>query len=454
VASLDRLLRPRSIAIIGASANAGAISGMPQRILAQHGFGGAVYPVNPRYAEIDGLACYADLGAVPEPVDLALIVVNADAVPGVVDGCGQAGARFAVVISSGFAEQDPHGDRERALRAARDRHPDLRLLGPNSEGLMNVVDGIPATFSPTVDYERGLRRLRTGDVGVVAQSGGLGFALFNDGQERGLGFSHVVSTGNELDLDLADVAEQLATDPATRVILLFLEGLREPARLGEVAALATANGKKLIVAKAGASAAGRRAALAHTAHDAGDDATYATILTEHGIARARDQEQLVDVAMAFSRIPTPAGPRVGVLTTSGGAGVWLADDLTAAGLSVPVLSTELQTRLRGLIPAYGSPVNPVDATAQVFSGGGIGPVLDVLVGGGEIDALACVLTLADAARVEQERAAIAAAADRMPLVIYSYTRPAQRSLDVLADLGIAYYTSGHRTAAALSALIS
>jgi len=449
---LSNLLQPQSIAVIGASANSAVISGMPLRILAQHGYRGAVYPVNPRHAELAGLACYPHIGAVPEPVDLALVVVHADAVPEVVAGCGAAGARFVVVISSGFAEQDPGGARQRALREACGGYPRMRLLGPNSEGLMNVVDRIPVTFSPTVDRERGLRRLRTGDVAVVSQSGGLGFALFNDGLERGLGFSHVVSTGNELDLDLADVAEHLAADPSTRVLLLFLEGLPDPSRLADVAAVARDTGTRVIVAKAGASPAGRRAALAHTAHEAGADGAYAELFARHGIVRARDQEHIVDLAMAFSRAKPPRGNRVGVLTTSGGAGTWLADDLAAAGLGVPLLGAATQQRLRALIPAYGSPANPVDATAQVFSGGGIGPVLDALAGSGEVDAIACVLTLADAHRIELERPALAATAARLPLVVYSYTRPADRSIDALADLGIAYFTSGARTAAALREL--
>jgi acyl-CoA synthetase (NDP forming) len=452
-ASLDRLLRPQSIAIIGASANSTVISGMPQRILAQHAYRGAVYPVNPRHERIDGLRCFPTIGSVPEPVDLALIVVNADSVPAVIEECGAAGVRFAVVISSGFAEQDPAGERQRRLLAAMRAHPGMRVLGPNSEGLLNAVDAIPLTFSPTVNYEKGLRRLRAGDVAVVSQSGGLGFALFNDGLARGLGFSHVVSTGNEADIDLAEVAVELARDPATTVLLLFLEGLREPGRLAEVARVAAANGTRLVVAKAGTSAPGRRAARAHTAHDSGDDRAYAEILERFGTPRALDQEHLVDLAMALSRIRAPRGRRVAVLTTSGGAGTWLADDLTAAGLELPLLSAGLRERLRRHIPDYGNPANPVDATAQVFSGGGgLGPVLDLLAGSGEIDALVCVLTLADPHRIELERDRLAATAARLPLAVYSYTRPAERSIEVLADLGIAYFTSGRRVAAALSAI--
>jgi acyl-CoA synthetase (NDP forming) len=329
----------------------------------------------------------------------------------------------------------------------------MRVLGPNAEGLINVVDDIPVGFSPTIDYRRGLVRLRRGDVAVVAHSGGLGFALFNDGLSRGLGFSHVISTGNEVDLDLGELAGHLLDDPATRVLLLFLEGIDDPRRLTALGGAAVARDKRIVVAKVGSSAAGRRAALAHTAHDAGDAEAYARALDCPGILRAGDQEQMIDFALALSRTPRPAGTRVGVVTVSGGAGTWLADDLVDAGLEVPLLSDGLQRRLRELIPAYGSPMNPVDATAQVLSTGGVSPVVRLLVDSGEVDAVVLVKTLADPQQLERERAGLVELAAALPLVIYSYTRPAPSSVDLLEELGIAYFTSGARTAAALRALV-
>jgi acetate---CoA ligase (ADP-forming) len=178
-----------------------------------------VYPVGPRHESIDGVRCYPDIGSVPEPVDVALIVVNAAHVAGLAAQCGRAGVRYTVIISSGFAEQADGGPRQDELRAVCERYPRMRVLGPNAEGYINVVDDVPVGFSPMVNYERGLDRLRPGDVAVAAQSGGLGFALFNDVLARSLGFSHVVTVGNEVDLDVADIAAHLLDDPATRVIL-------------------------------------------------------------------------------------------------------------------------------------------------------------------------------------------------------------------------------------------
>jgi acetate---CoA ligase (ADP-forming) len=446
------LLRPASVAIIGASADPGVISGLPQRILAQHGYRGAVYPVNPRYPGIDGIPCYPDIGSVPRQVDVALIVVNADRVAIVADECGRAGVRFLVIISSGFAEQSDGGERQRRLAAVCAKYPGMRVIGPNAEGLINVVDDIPLSFSPTINYQRGLRRLRAGDVAVVAQSGGLGFALFNDGLGRGLGFSHVISTGNELDLDAADLTRCLLDDAATRVILLFIEGIDRPERLAGLADEAAARGKRIVMAKVGASAPAARAALAHTAHDTGAEARYASLAAGHGILRARDQEEMVDIALALSRTRQLAGRRIGIVTASGGAGTWLADDVIAAGLYVPMLSPGLQASLRKLIPAYGSPANPVDTTAQVLALGGSAPVLRMIVDSGEVDALVLVATLADAHQLERERGELAGVAGDLPLVIYSYTRPAPESIDLLAELGIAYFTSGRRVANALAAL--
>ncbi|HEX5406747.1 MAG TPA: CoA-binding protein [Pseudonocardiaceae bacterium] len=452
-ADLGPLLRPASVAVIGASADATVISGLPQRLLAQHGYAGAVYPVNPRYTDIDGVRCWPDIGAVPGPVDVALIVVNAERVTAVVRECGKAGVRFVVIISSGFAEQFDGAERDNGLRTVCAEYPAMRVIGPNAEGLMNVVDRVPLGFSPTINYQRGLRTLLAGDVAVISQSGGLGFALFNDGLARGLGFSHVISTGNELDLDVADLAEYLLDDPATRILLLFVEGLDQPGRLGAIAAGATALGKRVVLAKVGVSAAGSRAALAHTAHHTGDEAWFARLIAEHGVLRARDQEEMVDFALALSRTRQPTGRRIGIMTTSGGAGTWLADDVVAAGLDLPVLSTELQARLRTLIPAFGSPANPVDATAQVLGRGGLAPLLRLVADSGEVDALVQVATLADTHQLEREGAALAEVAADIPLVIYSYTRPAQASVDLLAELGIAYFTSGRRVAGALAALV-
>ena len=453
--SLERLFHPRSIAVIGASERADSISGRPLRILQQHGYGGALYPVNPRYEELLGLRCYPDVAAVPEAVDVALVLVNAALVPRLVRECADAGVRFAVVVSSGFAEQDEVGAAAQRELTELARSGAIRISGPNAEGFVNLHGPVPLSFSPTIDLERGVERLLAGDVAVVSQSGGLGFSLFNDGQARGLGFSHVVSTGNEADLDAADYGEFLVDDAHTSVILMLVEGLREPERLAQLAERALAARKPLVVAKVGESEPGRRAAAAHTAHAAGDAAAWDELLDRPGILRAADPEEMVDAALALSRSPLPAGPRVGVLTLSGGAGVWLADALLDEGLELPLLDAELQERIRALIPAYGSPANPVDVTAQILeTAGGVASALELLLASPLVDMAILVTSLSAPTRLEHEaeRFRELVRESHKPLVVYTYTRPHPRSLELLAEIGVAWYPSIRRTARALRTL--
>ena len=454
--SLARLFDPASVAVVGASVDPDSISGRPLRILLQHGYRGRLYPVNPRHAELLGLACYPDVASVPEPVDVALVVVNASRVVEVLRACATAGVRYAVVISSGFAEQadaDPVVDRALSELVAVGGP---RVCGPNCEGLINVHDHVPLGFSPTIDFEHGLQRLIAGDVSVVAQSGALAFALFHDGQGRGLGFSCVVSSGNEVDLEVLDYVEHLIDEPHTGVILVFLEGLRRGQRFGQVAARALSAGKPIVVAKVGRSAAGRRAAVSHTAHLAGDDAAYHALFRRHGVTRVQDHEEMIDLALAFSRCRLPTGDRIGVVTVSGGAGTWLADALAEEGLQVPVLDEERQRRIRELIPRYGSAVNPVDVTAQILSAAGaLGEVLELTLASPELDAVVLVTTLAGARLIDRERPRLQELlrVAQKPMLVYSYTQAAPHAIELMAQLRLPWYTSPRRTARVLRALV-
>ena len=451
---LEGLFRPSSIAIIGASKDATSLSGRPLDILLQHGYDGRVYPVNPNRSEVGGLPTWPSIKAVPEAVDLVVVAVRASLVPDVLSECASAKARHAVIFTSGFAEEGAAGRRAEDELAALARASGMRIPGPNAEGFFNVHDGIPVSFSPTVDYKQGLVRLQPGNVAVVSQSGGLGFALFNWGQRVGVGASHVVTTGNEADLDALEVAGFLLEDASTEVVALLIEGFRRPEKLGPLARRAAELQKSLVVAKLGRSSAGSRGAWAHTAHDAGDDSAYQEDFTRWGVLQAEDQEDLLDIAFALSRRSGVPGRRVGIITISGGAGVWLADACDAASLSVPELRAETQERLRALIPSYGSPQNPVDVTAQVFGVAGIAPVLDLLCQSPEVDAVALVCSLASPRMLDREESEIAAALARSakPVVVYSYTSPGDATLDLLGRIGLPWYPSARRTARSLAAL--
>lgn len=449
---LSSFFKPRSIAIIGASANPATIGGRPLRILIQHGYAGALFPVNPRYRELEGRAAYPSIGAVPEPVDLAVVIVPARLVPGVLEACAAAGVRYAMVISSGFAESGAEGRAlQEQIRALVGRTP-MRVCGPNCEGFFNLVDRVPVTFSPAIDPERGFRGARAGSIGIVSQSGGLGFALFNRGLELGLGFSTMISTGNEVDLEALDYVDSMLDDPNTQVVLAFIEAFRHGRRLIATARKAAERGKPLVVAKVGRSEAGRRSAASHTGSLAGSDEAYAAAFRQLGVVRVEDVEEMLDAAAYFSVGRLPPGRRVVVLTPSGGAGTWLADACAAQGLDLPAPEDAIQAEIGGFLPPYGSTSNPVDITAGVASQGGLDRSLELLIGSRRCDAIVIVSTLA---AMDYFRPAvpdlrrIADSTDKA-LVYYSYTSPRPEAIEALRELGIPCYGTPLRTARALA----
>lgn len=453
--SLDRLLAPRSIALIGASPERGKIRGALLHILRANGFAGALYPVNPSYREIEGLACYPDIAAIGQPVDLALIAVPAPGVPAVLEACAAAGVSFATIISSGFAEEG--GVRAMLQEQMQEiaRRTGLRLLGPNAEGFHNELANVSATFSPVVERlpdaftVKGCKR-----IGIVAQSGGMGFALYNRGRALGLAFSSVISTGNEADLSAADFFRHLVEDPETGVVLLFLESIRDPAGFAAAAARAVELGKPVVVAKIGASPAGERATASHTASMAGWDAAYRAVFQRFGMLTARDPDEAVALAAALATSPRAAGKRAAIVTVSGGAGAWCADLLADAGLELPALSQDLQRAIALELPSYGSACNPVDVTAQAVHNGALARSITKLGRSDEVDLLVLVLGLASATRVAlgtEVLAELRAGTDK-PILIFSYTIPSATARRVMAEAGAVIQSGLSEIAAAARAL--
>jgi len=453
---LGRLFDPRSIAVVGASRDPETLGGRLLPILRQHGYPGTVHLVNPSGAPIAGEPTHVSVAALPGPVDLALVVVAARRVPAVLEQCGAKGVGAAIVFSSGFSEQaGEEGERlQREVTAIARRWP-MAVMGPNCEGFLNVAGCVPATFSPAVDLERALEEPpEPGGVAVVSQSGGLGFALFNDGTERKMRFSFVITTGNEADLDYLDVLDFLVANGRSPVVLCFLEGLGDPGRFRAVAARARSAGTRLVVAKVGGSAAAARAALAHTAHDVGDRELSAEALGAPGVIAVSDQEELVDVGLALSLAPRWREGGVAVVSISGGAGAWAADACVAAGLDVPVFDDELQGQLRRFMPSYGGAANPVDLTAQALSTGGLAPPLELALGAPAVGAAMLVGSFGGPKQLQLEGDALAelVARSAKPIVVYSYTRPSAESIERFAGAGLAWYPSPARAARALAAL--
>lgn len=359
---LRRLWEPRGVAVIGASGRRGSMGEAPVRHLVNHGYPGAIYPVNPNYDEVLGLRCYPSVEDCPGPVDLALVMVGADRVAAALESCARKGVGYAVVLASGFAESGAEGEaRQRALLAlARDRG--LRIVGPNCIGLVNPHGRLVAGFSPLFNRAA----FRPGDVGLVTQSGALGYGIVSLALDRGLQFSRIVNTGNEADFTSDEAVEDLLEDDVTRVVLVYSEGLRCPHRWIELAGRALERRKAIVMLKVGRSEAGARAVSSHTAALAGDDRLHDVALRDLGILRVQDIDELLDLAAALRQPRLPAGNRVGVLTTSGGAGVMAADACADHGLTVPELGGETRALLEIYIPSFGSAANPVDVTAQVM----------------------------------------------------------------------------------------
>jgi acyl-CoA synthetase (NDP forming) len=455
--NLRALFWPKRIAVIGASPKPGSIGGSLIRTLLGCGFRGDIHPVNPRYTELLGLTVFPGIADVPQPIDVALVVVPAATVPAIVAQCADAGVSHIIIISSNFGEGQGAGKAySQALAEVISRHRAIRVCGPNAEGILNTWGSIAATFSPALDPARGGAPLVTGNISIVAQSGGVAFGLYADGIRRGLGFGFVVSSGNEIDLEMLDYVEYALTDPETSVVAMLVEGFRNPERLADIARQARHAHKHLVVAKLGTSDAGRRAALAHTAHETGDATAVDAELQRLRIHRAHDQEDLIDIAMALSRAPAARGGRIGVLTLSGGAGGWVADALTTEGLTVPELAAGTMEKLRAFVPEYGAVFNPIDATAQVFQAdGGLSEALETLLASSEVDAVVLTVTLSSSEFLAREEASLARLISQygIPIVVYTYSGASQASVELLQRLNLPWYSNSRRAARAIRALV-
>ena len=359
---LDRLLRPTSVAIIGASDEPTRIGGRPLAYLLAAGFKGAIYPVNPKRATVQGLQAYPTIAAVPENVDVAVIAVPADQTIGVVRDCAARGVGAAVIFSAGFAETGETGGQVQDQIAAIARAGGMRILGPNCLGVFNTEIGFYPTFTTTLD--RGFPK--PGALSIVSQSGAFGSHLFFVAIGRGLGMRYWIATGNEADIDLAECLQAVAEDPGTSVIMAYSEGIKHGPRFLAALEAARIRRKPVIFMKVGRSDLGAVAVSSHTASLAGSDAIYDAVLRQHGAYRARTAEEMVDIAYAAMHGRIPASDRVGLITISGGVGALMADDATERGLAVPPMPADAQRRLKELVP-FAAPGNPIDMTAQPFN---------------------------------------------------------------------------------------
>src|SRR6478736_869415 len=437
---LDTFFAPDSIALIGASRDLEKIPGRLLSMLRKNQFPGRIYPINPNYGDIDGLKCYASIADVRQPIDLAVVIIPARAVLGALEQCAAAGVRNAVIISSGFAEAGGDSAAMQEAIAELARRTGMRISGPNAEGFYSEVQRVAATFSPTVDVKPNEPRLIATKrrIGIVAQSGGIGFAIYHRARALGIALSYVISAGNESDLGAGEFLEYMVQDSSTDVILLFIEGIRDVDKFLAAARRAAEIGKPVIVTKVGRSGAGERAAASHTASMAGWSAAYDAVFAKYGFIVSNDLDEAVTIAAALATSPLPKGDRVAVLTVSGGAGIWGADTVSMQGLKVPELSQAVQNQIKQWMPSYGAAGNPIDVTAQGVSSGGLQKTIDLLDASDEVDAILVVLSLSSEVRMWFKEAELkpVISAQHKPVVFYSYTLPSDFARTELAKSGV------------------
>jgi acetate---CoA ligase (ADP-forming) len=440
--SVGPFLRPRSIAVVGASDKPSSIGRLLLANLLASGFTGPVYPVNPHHQVIQGVTCYPELASCPTRPDLAVVSVPARAVADVVDQAGALGVRAACVISAGFAEIGGPGRELQDELLRRARAAGIRLIGPNCMGLLS---GGPdprfnATFSP--DFPA------PGRLAFVSQSGGLGLAALALLAGPSLGIGGFVSVGNTADLTPNDLLLYWDEDPDTDVILAYLESVPDPRRFARIARRVCRH-KPIVTVKAGRTSAGRRAASSHTAALAAGETAVQALFHQAGVIRANTLKEMFDVAAVLSAQPVPAGRRVAVLTNGGGPGILVADACEAGGLLVPELSDDTQDALRAGLSPQASVKNPVDVVASATAGQ-YGQALRLLGTAAEIDAIIAVYIPPFAHADEDVAREIAAAAATMPgkpvIAVFLTAGPAPTSL---ADAGIPVFTYPEEAAAAL-----
>jgi acyl-CoA synthetase (NDP forming) len=446
VSALARLLRPHSVAIIGASADPTKTAGRPVGYLLRHGFAGAVWPVNPRVTDIAGLRCYADVAALPGAPDVAIVLVGPGRAEQAVRELAVRGCGAAIVLAGGFGETGEAGlARQAALREAAGA---MRLLGPNTIGLVNLTDGIVLSASGALEFDS----LPAGRLSVVSQSGGILGALLSRGAAAGIGFAKLIATGNEADIEVAEVIEHLVDDGATGAIALYLEGLRNPTAFRRAAQRAAAAGKPIIAFKVGRSEAGALAAISHTGALAGADRLYDAFFASLGVLRVERFAELLEVSAALAQPPRASGFRVAVLTSTGGAGALVADAVGLAGGALPAPDVETAAQL-GALTGEVATGNPVDVTLaglkpEIFRG-----CIAALLASESYDALVVVIGSSALAQPRLAADAIHAARGASGKPVIAYVSPhAPAIAAALTAAGVPASVTPEGVAAMLAAL--
>jgi acetyl coenzyme A synthetase (ADP forming)-like protein len=358
-ASLAPLLRPRSVALVGASRNPRSVGSLVLHNLIFGGFQGPVYPVNPHADFVASIPAYPSVRDIPKPVDLAVIAVPANLVLGVVEDCAAKGVRGIVILTAGFAETGPEGKSLQERLVEKVRGHGMRMVGPNCLGILNTEPEVSlnATFAPMPPI--------AGRVAMSSQSGALGLVILDQAKQWGIGLSSFVSVGNKADVSGNDLLQYWEDDPNTAIILLYLESFGNPRRFSRIARR-VARKKPILAVKSGRGTAGGKAAGSHTAALAGSDVGADALFRQAGVIRTDTLEEMFEVSSFLAHQPLPKGNRVAILTNAGGLGIICADMCEAAGLALPPISDETKRRLLEFLPQTAGLINPIDMIASAM----------------------------------------------------------------------------------------
>jgi acyl-CoA synthetase (NDP forming) len=362
--AIDKLLNPASIAIVGASNNKSKHGGRLIDHLMKHHYPGNIYPVNPKEEMIQGFTCYKSIEEIPYPVDLVCILVSPTYLMDILKACAKKNIQMVMIHASGFAEIGEDGEHLQKEIVGFAREHGIRICGPNTIGVANVNQSVFASFSMSMTTEN----IPTGGtISYITQSGAIGGAMLSQGWEKLMGINKWISSGNEADLDTADYIDYVVEDDSTNTICVFLEGLKDGKKFKQALTKAANAEKPVIIYKNGRSEIGQKSVKSHTGVLAGNHEVYNAVFRQFGVTNAEDLDDLFDYAIAFDSVSLPEGNRVGIISTSGGACTIVTDNSIKHGLSVPELTEQSKQRLLELAPAFSTPQNPFDTTAQILS---------------------------------------------------------------------------------------
>ena len=360
--NIQKLLNPKSIAIIGVSENLNKLNGRILKLLVEKNYDGKIFPINPKYKKILNFNCYDSILNIKDKIDLAVITVPSYLVLSELEKVGKSGVKTALIFSSGFSEIGKSGKLLEKKILNISCKFNIRICGPNCLGVINAFDKVFATFS-----QYGMKKTNPGPIGFVSQSGAFGTAIAALARERDLGLGYFVNTGNETDISFSECMEYILNDKRIKVGAGYIEGVTDPTKLVNLARTSLKTKKPIVITKVGKTKAGAKAAASHTGAISGNDEVFSKLIAKLGILRAKNEEHLLDIVDILSKTEPPKGENLGIITMSGGAGVQIADKASELGLKIPRLQKKTENYLKKDLSNFASIKNPIDITAQFIA---------------------------------------------------------------------------------------